>query len=116
MRKGPGVYGTVVQIGAVFDCRADGQTRPHHGTSCAFHADGPRVSVSNVADRAFVSPEACNADCPKSGNWLRRSKPPASLRWTNRPRSWDSPEALFGLYEGVATKLPAFPRQLSIAC
>jgi hypothetical protein len=26
------------------------------------------------------------------------------------------PEALFGLYDGVATKLPAFPRQLSIAC
>ena len=26
------------------------------------------------------------------------------------------PEALLGLYEGVATKLAAFPRQLSIAC
>ena len=29
---------------------------------------------------------------------------------------WNSPEALLGLYEGVATKLAAFPRQLSIAC
>ena len=29
---------------------------------------------------------------------------------------WGSPEALLGLYEGVATRLAAFPRQLSSAC
>ena len=38
------------------------------------------------------------------------------LTLDEQARIWASPEALFGLYEGVATKLPAFPRQLSIAC